>query len=64
MKGDVYNIEFLKQQYDPVTGEKLYEVYKFPNDDTTGMPERIIYRESELASLSEEERNAAKPYFE
>lgn len=64
MKGDVYNIEFLKQQYDPVTGEKLYEVYKFPNEDGTGMPERIIYRESELASLSEEDRKNATPYIE
>ena len=29
MNGGVYNVEYLKQQYDPVTNEKLYEIIKY-----------------------------------
>lgn len=64
MNGGVYNVEYLKQQYDPVTNEKLYEIIKYPNEDNTGMPYREIIKESAYNSLSEEEKAQAQPYIE
>jgi len=64
MKGGIYNIEYLKQQYDPITGEKLYEIMRYPNPDGTGVPMRDIVKESNLKSLSKEEQERARPYIE
>jgi hypothetical protein len=64
MTGGVYNVEYLKQQYDPITNEKLYEIIKYPNDDNTGMPYREIIKESAYNNLSEEEKTKARPYIE
>lgn len=64
MKGGIYNVEYLKQQHDPITKEKLYEVIKYPNEDGTGMPYREIIKESAYNALSEEEKAMARPYIE
>ena len=64
MKGGIYNVEYLKQQHDPITKEKLYEVIKYPNEDETGMPYREIIKESAYNALSEEEKAMARPYIE
>ena len=64
MTGGVYNVEYLKQQYDPITNEKLYEIIKYPNDDNTGMPYREIIKETAYNNLSEEEKAKARPYIE
>lgn len=64
MDGGVYNVEYLKQQYDPITNEKLYEVIKYPNEDGTGMPYREIIKESTYNELSEEEKTQVRPYIE
>lgn len=64
MKGGIYNIEYLKQQYDPITGEKLYEIMRYPNPDGTGIPMRDIVKESNLKNLSKEEQERARPYIE
>lgn len=64
MREGLYNMEHLKQQYDPITGEKLYEIITYPNPDNTGMPIRDIIRESELKNRSEEEQKRAIPYIE
>jgi TRAP-type C4-dicarboxylate transport system substrate-binding protein len=64
MDGGVYNVEYLKQQYDPITNEKLYEVIKYPNEDGTGMPYREIIKESTYNELSEEEKAQVRPYIE
>jgi hypothetical protein len=61
MKEGVYNIESLKQQYDPVTGEKLYEIIIYSED---GMPSREIIKESDLSKRSEDEQKRARPYIE
>lgn len=64
MTGGTYNVENLKQQYDPITGEKLYEIIKYHNSDNTGMPYREIIKESAYNALSEEEKKLANPYIE
>ena len=64
MTGGVYNVEYLKQQYDPITNEKLYEIIKYPNPDNTGVPYREIIKESVYNNLSEEEKAQARPYIE
>jgi hypothetical protein len=64
MREGLYNMEHLKQQYDPMTKEKLYEIITYPNPDNTGMPIRDIVRESELKNRSEEEQKRAIPYVE
>lgn len=64
MEGGVYNIEYLKQQYDPLTGEKLYEIMRYPNPDGTGVPTRNIIKESVLKDLPKEDREQARPYIE
>jgi len=64
MNGGIYNVEYLKQQYDPINNEKLYEVIKYPNSDNTGMPYREIIKESAYNNLSEEEKAMAQPYIE
>ena len=61
MKEGVYNIESLKQQYDPVTNEKLYEIIIYAED---GMPSREIIKESDLKKRSREEQERARPYIE
>lgn len=61
MKEGVYNIESLKQQYDPVTNEKLYEIIIYSED---GMPSREIIKESDLKKRSSEEQERARPYIE
>lgn len=48
MNPGIYNTEFLKQQYDPITKDKLYIKYTYPNKDNTGVPTKKIIRESEL----------------
>lgn len=64
MKGGVYNVEYLKQQHDPITGEKLYEILRYPNPDGTGVPSRTLIKESQLKDLSKEEQAQARPYIE
>ena len=64
MTGGVYNVEYLKQQYDPITNEKLYEIIKYPNPDNTGVPYREIIKESAYNNLSEEEKAQVRPYIE
>ena len=64
MKGGIYNVEYLKQQYDPITKEKLYEIIKYPNEDGTGMPYREIIKESAYNALSEDDKKMARPYIE
>ena len=64
MKGGVYNVEYLKQQYDPITGEKLYEILRYPNPDGTGVPSRTLVKEGQLKDLSKEEQAQARPYIE
>jgi hypothetical protein len=61
MKDGIYNIESLKQQYDPIDKEKLYEIIIYAED---GMPSREIIKESDLQSRSEEEQKRARPYLE
>lgn len=64
MKEGIYNIEHLKQQYDPIDNEKLYEIVVYPDGDMTNMPYREIIKESELENRTEEERKNARPYVE
>lgn len=64
MNGGIYNVEYLKQQYDPINNEKLYEIIKYPNSDNTGMPYREIIKESVYNALSDEEKAMAQPYIE
>lgn len=54
-KPGVYNTEQLKQQYDPITKERLYVKYVYPNPDNTGIPQKEIIKESEL---TDEDRNS------
>ena len=51
----------MKQQHDPVTGEKLYEIIIYAED---GMPSREIIKESDLSKRSEDEQKRARPYIE
>ena len=64
MKEGLVNMEHLKQQYDPITKEKLYEIIVYPNNDLSNMPSREIIKESDLKSRTEEEQKAARPYIE
>lgn len=64
MKEGVYNIESLKQQYDPINKEKLYEIIVYPDGDLTNMPHREIVNETELKNRTEEEQKNARPYIE
>lgn len=54
MKPGVYNTEMLKQQYDPVTKEKLYVKVTYANEDKTGIPTRKIIKESDLTQEDKE----------
>lgn len=47
-KPGIYNTEHLKQQYDPVTNERLYVKYTYPTPDQKGIPKKDILRESQL----------------
>lgn len=47
-KPGIYNTEHLKQQYDPITKERLYVKYVYPNADNTGVPQKEIVKESQL----------------
>ena len=58
---NIDNIESLRQQYDPVTNEKLYEIIIYSED---GMPSREIIKESDLKKRSSEEQERARPYIE
>ena len=48
MKPGVYNMGKFKQQFDPKTGEELWQVIAYPNEDNTGIPITKIKRKSEI----------------
>lgn len=48
LKPGTYNREKLKQQYDSETGEELYIVTTFPNEDGTGYPIRKLKTKSQV----------------
>lgn len=58
MKPGVYNTEHLKQQYDEESGEELWLITEYPNEDNSGMPSRRIVKKSEV-----KDSDLAQPYI-
>lgn len=58
MKPGVYNTEHIKQQYDETTGEELWMITEYPEEDQTGIPSRRIVKKSEV-----KEGDLAQPYM-
>jgi hypothetical protein len=58
MKPGVYNTERIKQQYDETTGEELWMITEYPEEDMTGIPSRRIVKKSEV-----KEGDIAQPYM-
>lgn len=61
MKPGVYNMGKFKQQFDPKTGEELWQVITYPNEDGTGAPITKIKRKSEVTQ-EEWDSKAVQPY--
>lgn len=57
MQPGIYNTETLKQQYDPLTGDKLYIKTTYPNPDGTGIPSRKIIKERDLTEEDKKSNN-------
>jgi len=62
MKPGIYNTELLKQQYDPVTKEKLYIKVDYKDGNNIGIPTRTIIRESQLTEEDKKSGNY-EPYM-
>lgn len=62
MKPGIYNTELLKQQYDPVTKEKLYTKVEYKDGNNIGIPTRTIIRESQLTEEDKKSGNY-EPYM-
>ena len=58
MKPGVYNTEHIKQQYDETTGEELWMITEYPEEDQTGIPSRRVVKKSEV-----KEGDIAQPYM-
>lgn len=60
MAKGVHNTELLKQQFDPETGEELYQVITYDEDNN---PHRKIKRKSEVTQ-EEIDNNNARVYYD